>query len=149
MKVSKLRSVRFALLGVLCLGLTSAMATGCVIEDDDDCFSYEFDCGNGFCVDEAYVCDGVDDCGNGADEIGCGCYTDEYECDDGSCVPIEAECDMVYNDCGDWSDEYACDGCLADEIACDVDGNLTIDCVHDSLFCDGVADCWDGLDEDC
>ena len=37
-----------------------------------ECGQSEFDCGNGVCVDPGRKCDGYDDCGNRADETGCG-----------------------------------------------------------------------------
>ena len=35
------------------------------------CFSYEFVCDNGNCINEAYVCDQDDDCQDGSDERNC------------------------------------------------------------------------------
>ena len=35
------------------------------------CYEYEFDCGNGECIETDWRCDGEDDCGNNADEATC------------------------------------------------------------------------------
>ena len=35
----------------------------------------EFECDNGYCVDDDDVCDGNDDCRDGSDEENCGNYT--------------------------------------------------------------------------
>ncbi len=50
-------------------------------------------------------CDGVVQCPNGADEIGCDCEVDEHVCANGICTGrSEAECDGNV-DCLDYSDE--------------------------------------------
>lgn len=39
------------------------------------CIEMEFQCGNGHCVasgPEGVLCDGVNDCGDGSDELNCG-----------------------------------------------------------------------------
>ena len=35
------------------------------------CRSYEFECDDGYCVDNDYRCNGEDDCYDGSDEDGC------------------------------------------------------------------------------
>ena len=42
------------------------------------CFSFEFECDDGECIDDDYQCDGTEDCDDGSDEENCGkrtvCY---------------------------------------------------------------------------
>ena len=37
-----------------------------------ECDEEEHQCDNGNCVNERYVCDGEDDCGDNSDEVNCG-----------------------------------------------------------------------------
>lgn len=37
------------------------------------CKEDQFDCGNDKCISQSWICDGDNDCGNGADEKDCGC----------------------------------------------------------------------------
>jgi len=44
----------------------------CFCEDEVvGCYDYEESCGDGTCLDTAYVCDGIVDCATGTDELGC------------------------------------------------------------------------------
>ena len=36
------------------------------------CSAFLWKCTNGKCIDERYVCDGLDNCGDGSDESNCG-----------------------------------------------------------------------------
>ena len=36
------------------------------------CSPAEFQCGDGKCIDASYKCDGIDDCEDNSDELGCG-----------------------------------------------------------------------------
>jgi hypothetical protein len=75
-----------------------------------DCDPYDFDCGDGEqCVGTDVVCDGTEDCNNGADEADCGCGVGWMTCDNGDCVHAAFICDGVYN-CTDHSDEDNCPG---------------------------------------
>ena len=98
------------------------------------CFSSEFTCHNGLHIPASWECDGLDDCGDGSDEISCGkdrtkhimlmqnmwswcapftrplaigCGSGLFTCDSGGCIPDYWECDG-WADCGDGSDEISC-----------------------------------------
>ena len=59
-----------------------------------------FPCANNLCVEYSQVCDLVDNCGDGSDELNC---TNHFKC--GSAfIPITQKCDGAAN-CEDWSDE--------------------------------------------
>lgn len=97
----------------------------------EKCPNGQFDCGE-TCISEDRLCDGVDDCENGADELGCkgkqnnlalgfyslslinspnhgiGCDEDEFECNDGSCIELDRKCDGQV-DCSENEDEDNCD----------------------------------------
>ncbi|XP_025205329.1 vitellogenin receptor [Melanaphis sacchari] len=120
-----------------------------------DCSKYEFNCGNGTCINKTRLCDGVKDCSdNGADEVDCdfmkNCLApDFFKCDDNSkCLPIEFLCDKSY-ECPDKSDEHHChnssqtQSCLEGRFRCS-DGT----CIPKSWHCDKFIDCHDGSDED-
>ena len=38
---------------------------------DYRCYSYQFECDNGNCIDDNYECDGSNDCGDNSDEEDC------------------------------------------------------------------------------
>ncbi|XP_064649717.1 low-density lipoprotein receptor-related protein 2-like [Lineus longissimus] len=100
------------------------------------CQSYQFRCGNGYCIHASWRCDGKTDCRDDSDEVGCvnstlpGSLTGlpttvspicdlslEFRCNNGSCVDKILRCDGE-SDCGDGSDEVGCDNK-------DLAGNLT------------------------
>ncbi|XP_057651520.1 basement membrane-specific heparan sulfate proteoglycan core protein-like isoform X5 [Diorhabda carinulata] len=94
------------------------------------------------CADQ--VCDGIEDCDNGADEDNCGsaeCRQGEFKCDVYRCIPISQHCDGKA-DCTDGTDEHNCQKeCNDQEFACD-DQCLSLD-----RRCDGIRDCMDNTDE--
>ena len=59
-----------------------------------------FPCANNLCVEYSEVCDLVDNCGDGSDELNC---ANHFECV-GAFIPITQKCDGAAN-CEDWSDE--------------------------------------------
>ncbi|CAH1264634.1 EDIL3 [Branchiostoma lanceolatum] len=74
----------------------------------DDCPPSHHFCGPGSCTPETKLCDGVRDCYDESDEIGCVCTIVEFRCGNSSkCVPPSGVCDGV-TDCEDASDELTC-----------------------------------------
>jgi len=118
-----------------------------VSESGDECTCQEgqVKCRNNLCLGKEEWCNGVDDCGDGSDEVAeCGeCVTRL------SLVSPSAVCDSV-PDCEDQSDEtsQAC-GCAEGSFRCVLSGNTTSPpCIPLSSVCDGTADCEGGNDED-
>ncbi|XP_049944498.1 vitellogenin receptor-like [Schistocerca serialis cubense] len=72
------------------------------------CSDEDFACGDGTCIPDNWVCDGLKDCQNGNDEVlGCSKKLDcgkDFLCSNHHCIPKAWECDGN-NDCGDNSDE--------------------------------------------
>nr|XP_032822651.1 SCO-spondin-like [Petromyzon marinus] len=87
------------------------------------CREGQFACHGGGCVPAGpggAVCNGVNDCGDGSDEMYCGsalrptvgprhgCPTGQFHCaGTGTCVPASWRCDG-HDDCGDGTDEAGC-----------------------------------------
>ncbi|EZA62102.1 Basement membrane-specific heparan sulfate proteoglycan core protein [Ooceraea biroi] len=93
-------------------------------------------------------CDGVPDCDDGGDEIGCphpGCSAGEFACDVNRCILESQRCNFV-EDCQDGSDEHDCNypvtTCSGDQFRC-LDGI----CLSIDKRCNGVTDCRNGEDE--
>lgn len=79
--------------------------------DTQDCVeqcrgSSTFDCGDGLTIRSAFVCDGIDDCSNGADESSCS-DAGTFSCGDGGTISSAFRCDGI-SDCPDQSDERNC-----------------------------------------
>ncbi|XP_017794098.1 PREDICTED: basement membrane-specific heparan sulfate proteoglycan core protein isoform X2 [Habropoda laboriosa] len=92
-------------------------------------------------------CDGVPDCADGGDEVGCSnseCSTGEFACDVSRCIPESEKCNFV-KDCSDGSDEHDCNypACTATQFRCRNDK-----CINSSEQCNGINDCLDGSDEE-
>lgn len=96
-------------------------------------------CNNGMCLPNSYVCNGVYDCDGGEDEssgAGCSC---EWECNNGKCIHSDWVCDGE-KDCSSGEDEK---NCSCPEYTCN-DGM----CISYDWVCDGGADCSNGEDEE-
>lgn len=107
-----------------------------------------FKCRNGHCIPTDWLCNKVNDCQDGSDELDCDLCngTNNFRCWNGRCVPQSAVCD-AYNDCGDGSDETFCrtlagGWCTAKQYGCATDVCIPVEAV-----CDGKADCTDKSDE--
>ncbi|XP_043797110.1 basement membrane-specific heparan sulfate proteoglycan core protein-like isoform X13 [Apis laboriosa] len=104
------------------------------------------------CSDESrYICsvqkcDGVKDCDDGDDEVGCphpGCNPGEFACDVSRCILASHRCNFI-KECDDGSDEHDCSypACTASQFKC-----RNEQCVDSSARCNGVNDCLDRSDE--
>jgi integrin beta 2 len=136
----------------------------CFCDDAPACAPGDQACGDGTCVQSAYICDGYDDCPSGADEAGCALCLFESRCNgshhvdtcDGAGV-LTWSCDEICQQSGfDYSEGCAYDRasgldscfcntaptCYADELACG-DGS----CLPNQYVCDGYVDCAGGTDE--
>lgn len=120
------------------------------------CKADQFLCSNNRCISHKFTCNGVDDCDDNSDEIGCLpshlfmtkqiklCNEEkEFECETkhGHCIPIEARCNKTL-ECIHFEDELNC-GCLkSDLFECD-----NKRCVPKDWLCDKTNDCGDWSDE--
>ncbi|XP_038052728.1 uncharacterized protein LOC119725396 [Patiria miniata] len=80
---------------------------------DVECLPNQQRCSSGIaCIHETAVCDGLADCPEYSDEIGCGnCSESEFHCRSGDqCVSSDRLCDGNI-DCADFSDEFDCGPC--------------------------------------
>ncbi|ESO82185.1 hypothetical protein LOTGIDRAFT_170222, partial [Lottia gigantea] len=114
------------------------------------CASNKYQCNNGRCISEVWLCDGDNDCGDMSDEKNCPektCRPDEFRCNNSLCISQALVCDTD-NDCGDSSDEGEfCTNhkCQPGFFQCD-----NKRCIPDHLVCNGGLDCFDESDEyDC
>ncbi|XP_071495091.1 low-density lipoprotein receptor-related protein 1-like [Diadema antillarum] len=123
------------------------------------CRESQFECNNGRCIDQNWLCDGDNDCGDNTDETygGCNnqtCGANKFQCPNNKCIPLRWTCDGD-NDCQDVarSDEAPdmCTGHLVcPEKTCDADLFQCANgrCVSTAWRCDHENDCGDGSDED-
>lgn len=141
-------------------GITdSTLAPIHTTEQSRICREHQFQCYNGDCIENAWVCDGSNDCPSGEDEQHCehthaSCRdNDQFMCrQDGSCVPLSYICNGI-KECPDGSDELGCQpehdtsppatpSCFVGLFPCD-----ETRCFPLASYCDGHQDCFDGFDE--
>ncbi|XP_064595287.1 sortilin-related receptor-like [Liolophura sinensis] len=126
------------------------------------CPSWHFQCENGHCLWWSVHCDGVNDCGDFSDEVGCPrnatttriptapshrCGLQDFTCNDGKCLHTRSVCDG-YPDCRSGEDEEHCIGnstCPEYTFSCE---NVR-QCIKEELVCNGHKECLDGSDEHC
>ncbi|RUS78213.1 hypothetical protein EGW08_014027, partial [Elysia chlorotica] len=127
-----------------------------------DCL-WGFRCANNDCIGFESLCNGVDDCGDHSDEVGCAlppspptpsthadCPVGHFSCrtqsNSSQCLPVSTRCNGVV-DCADGLDETECEHtCRPDQFDCEMNG--TQECVWRRWVCDGDADCPNGKDEE-
>lgn len=125
------------------------------IDAKPKCPDRHFQCADGNCRHNIFICDGAFDCDDESDEdpemckttVG-SCLETQFQCKtSGRCIPLAWRCDKE-KDCQDGSDEEEelCQlrPCTSDEFAC---RSAPGECVPLTWMCDEKRDCTDGSDE--
>ncbi|OWF49953.1 Chitotriosidase-1 [Mizuhopecten yessoensis] len=114
-KAQVLEEIRFSIWNFICF--CSSLLFLSLTTDGQNCEGTDFQCINGLCLLESWVCDGAEDCPDGQDEAPELCKTKtvtpqpqntcngvHFRCGTGECIPKEWQCDSD-RDCRDGSDE--------------------------------------------
>lgn len=109
----------------------------------------KFRCPDGMCLPRHMLCDGVQDCQDGSDEmknhcesISSTCNAGWHRCSSGQCVNPSWVCNAE-RDCEDGSDETNCQNKTCPGFLC-----KNGQCVDRTWRCDAGKDCEDGSDEE-
>ncbi|KAK7591075.1 hypothetical protein V9T40_002688 [Parthenolecanium corni] len=113
-----------------------------VISIHRKCYYSEFTCKNGQCIRPGFLCDRMNDCIDGSDEIEC---ENEHfvECGDGYLVHQYYRCDGWLECLDNHADELNCEECTGDDKFQCSNGR----CIRQANVCDAHCDCvLDGSD---
>ncbi|TPP57800.1 Low-density lipoprotein receptor [Fasciola gigantica] len=112
---------------------------------DRPCPPQSFYCMDGSCIPSSGLCDGIRQCPDGSDELGCDltCHAPNIACrSSGECIDPAKRCDGR-EDCRDGFDEKGCPPrCPSPKHEC-----RSGECISPGQVCDGRRDCADGSDE--
>ncbi|XP_030747153.1 prolow-density lipoprotein receptor-related protein 1 [Sitophilus oryzae] len=123
------------------------------------CSKDDFQCqtdlpGQNQCIPKSYLCDGIDNCGDGSDEStdpggpceNFKCGERQFKCDNTTCISHQWVCDGE-KDCQDGTDEDASKcpkQCPPNQFICKISKR----CIPSVWKCDRMADCGPGDDSD-
>nr|XP_037874357.1 basement membrane-specific heparan sulfate proteoglycan core protein isoform X3 [Bombyx mori] len=107
------------------------------------CSLDEFKCDETRCIRRDEVCNNINDCHDGTDEVDCAksCGIDDFTCNNGACIEGFRRCDGAV-DCSEGEDEVNCE-CREDQFRC-----RSGSCIELRKRCDGYEHCSDRSDEE-